>query len=326
MHNVVVTFSTNSELRGPLLKVLEQVARVVFLSDLSPEDRAKELGKADALISWSIERELQPAEFDVISQARMLQLLSAGADHIPFSKLPPNLTIASNAGAYSEPIAEHILAMVLAVRKNLMDRHNKLKDGIFDQQNMNRMLHGSSCAILGFGGIGKATARRMRCLGVKIYAINTSGKTDERVEFIGTLKDLEYVLRRTDIVVVALPLTNSTRGLISGRELSWMKSDAILVNVARGDIIDEAALYEKLKADVNFTAAIDTWWVEPLRHGKFTTKYPFLELRNFLGSPHNSGLVPESFETAIVCAAENVKRFLTSEPIVGIVRRSDYVQ
>jgi glycerate dehydrogenase len=322
--NIVVTFSARGAQREALINALGKVARVIFLSDLSTEDRAKELANADVLISWSPKRELQPQEYRAITHSRMMQLLSAGADQIPFSQLPPTLTIASNAGAYAEPMAEHILAMILAVVKNLLDRHNKLRDGVFDQSNPNRMLRGSTCAILGFGGIGKATARLMRCFGVKIYALNTTGKTDEPAEFIGTLKDLEHVLRQANIIVVALPLTKSTRGIIGSRELAWMKDDAILVNVARGPIIDEYALYQKLKTHPNFTAAIDAWWIEPLTHGEFRIDHPFLELPNVLGSPHNSGIAHGSFLKATKAAAENVKRFLNHEPILGVVRATDY--
>jgi phosphoglycerate dehydrogenase-like enzyme len=186
------------------------------------------------------------------------------------------------------------------------------------------MLRGSTCAILGFGGIGKATARLLRCFGVKILAINSSGSTDEQVEFIGTLRDLEYVLRLADIAVVALPLINSTRGLISSRELGWMKNDATIINVARGEIIDEAALYEKLRLNPSFGAAIDAWWVEPFRGGQFRTQYPILTLPNVLGSPHNSALVPNALITGVTYAAMNVKRFLNHEPMVGVVRRTDY--
>jgi phosphoglycerate dehydrogenase-like enzyme len=326
MTNIVATFSDGDlgDLREPVLKVLGQVARVIFLSEISPEGRSRELASANVLISWHPARELQPAEFGMISHAKMMQLLSAGVDHLPFSQLPPTLTIASNAGAYAEPMAEHILAMTLAVAKNILDRHDKLKNGMFDQTDANRMLKDSTCAILGFGGIGKATARLLRCFGVKIYAINSTGKTNESVDFIGTLRNLEYVLRHSDVVVVALPLTNSTRGLIGSRELDWMKDSAILVNVARGEIIDEAALYAKLKADPSFTAAVDAWWNEPLRKGQFRTNYQFLELPNFLGSPHNSGLVPGSLTRGATYAAENVKRFLNHERVVGIIKRSDY--
>ena len=324
MANVLVTFRADGEQREALIKALGTGARIVFLSDVSGEGRARELASADVLISWSPKRELQHEEFGLIAGAKMMQLLSAGADQIPFSELPSGLMVASNAGAYAEPMAEHVLAMILAVTKNLVDRHMKLRTGNFNQTNENRMLRGSTCAILGFGGIGKATARLLRCFGVKIFALNTTGRTDEPVDFIGTLNDLEHALRFANIVIITLPLTNSTRRLIGTRQLEWMKDDAILVNVARGEIIDEGALYQKLKAYPEFTAAIDAWWVEPLRHGKFHTNYPFLELPNVLGSPHNSGVVPGSFLKGTVHAAENVKRFLNHEPILGLVRKSDY--
>jgi glycerate dehydrogenase len=319
-----VTSRIDGEERETLISLLGKVATVVFVAELSPQERAKELALADVLISWSPRRELQSEEFTRIGRARMMQLLSAGADHVPFSSLSSDLVIASNVGAYAESMAEHVLAMVLAVTKNLLDRHEKLKDGVFDQSNMNRMLRGSSCAILGFGGIGRASARLLRCFGVKIYGINTAGKTDEQVEFIGTLKDLQHVLHVANIVLVALPLTNSTRGLIGDRELAWMKDDAILVNVARGEIIDEGSLYRKLKSNPRFTAAIDAWWVEPLRHGEFRTNYPFLTLPNFLGSPHNSAISAGSSVEATKRAAENVKRFLSHEPMTGVVRSIDY--
>lgn len=324
MPNVLITFPTSERFKQPLLSALDGNCKVVFLSGTAAKDRASELAAADALISWNLERELQPSEFTILSNVKLLQLLSAGADHLPFTQIPATIVIASNAGAYAEQMAEHILAMILAIFKNLIDRHNKLANGVFDQTNENRLLAGSSCAILGFGGIGKATARLLRCFRVKIFAINTSGRTDEQVEFVGTLKDLEYVLRLADVVVVTLPLTDSTRGLIGRRELGWMKNDATIVNVARGGIIDETALFEKLQQNHSFNAAIDAWWVEPLRHGKFHTNHPFLTLPNVLGSPHNSGVVANSLVSAAVHAAENVKRFLNHEPIFGVVRRSDY--
>jgi phosphoglycerate dehydrogenase-like enzyme len=324
MTNVAVTFPAQGKQREALIDVLGKTARVVFLADLSPQDRVEELSNADVLISRSPARELQSNEYKTIARAKMMQLLSAGVDQVSFSQFPSTLRIASNAGAYAQPMAEHILAMILAVTKNLIDRHNKLRNGIFDQSSPNRMLQGSTCAVLGFGGIGKATARLLRCFGVKIYALNTTGKTEEPVEFIGTLRDLEYALRLANIVVVSLPLTNSTRGLIGSRELAWMKDDAILVNVARGQIINEGALYQRLKTHPNFTAAIDAWWIEPLTHGEFRINYPFLELLNILASPHNSGIAHGSSLKATMFAAENVRRFLNHEPILGIVNRSDY--
>jgi phosphoglycerate dehydrogenase-like enzyme len=328
MTNIVVTFTANNEQRNVLTKIFDSSVRIVFLSDLHVEDRLKDLSEADVLFSWSPKREIHSEEYSRITKVRMLQLLSAGADHVPFSRLPSGLVIACNAGAYSEPMGEHVLAMILALAKNLLDRHNKLKRAVFEQSNVNRRLQGSNCTILGFGGVGKAAARLLRCFGVKIYAVNTTGKTTEPIEFIGTTKDLDHVLRLADIVVVALPLTNATRGLVGSRELALMKDNAILVNVARGQIVDEAALYQKLKTCPSFMAAIDAWWNEPdqpnISYAEFHSNYPFMELPNVLGSPHNSSIVPGIFPEATKHAAENIKRFCANEEILGKVNPRDY--
>lgn len=143
MVNIAVTYSADEDQREILRELLANVARLIFLADLSTGDRAKELAMADLLISLNPVRELKPEEFGMIGKARLMQLLTAGADHMPFSRLPSNLMVASNVGAYAEPIAEHVLAMVLASEKHLMQRHDELRKGKFDHMAENRMLRGS---------------------------------------------------------------------------------------------------------------------------------------------------------------------------------------
>jgi phosphoglycerate dehydrogenase-like enzyme len=147
---------------------------------------------------------------------------------------------------------------------------------------------------------------------------------DETVEFVGTPRDLDQVLAVSDIVVVALPLTKQTRGLIGRRELELMKPDAILVNVARGAVVEERALYEHLRSHPEFSAAIDAWWDEPFGHGEFRTNFPFFDLPNLLGSPHNSAFVPGVELEGVRRAAENVLRYLHGRQTTGVVRREDY--
>jgi phosphoglycerate dehydrogenase-like enzyme len=155
--------------------------------------------------------------------------------------------------------------------------------------------------------------------------VNTSGSTGEDVDFIGTLADLDEVLAAADVLVISLPLTNATRNLLGAPQLALMKPTAIIVNVARGAIIDEQALYEHLATHPEFSAALDAWWHEPRGGTHFTTAYPFFDLPNVLGSPHNSGMVAGVLPGAVANAAENVKHFLRGEPVKGVMSRADYL-
>jgi phosphoglycerate dehydrogenase-like enzyme len=322
--SVVVTFGARGDPRAAIEDALRTVANVVFIQDLAGDERFRALGSADALLAWNPWRELEPEEIGALGTAPFMQLISAGADQVRFADVPDTMILASNVGAYAEPMAEHVVAMFLALAKRLNRTTAELARGSFDQWTRSVAVQGSACGVVGFGGIGKATARRMATLGSRIHAINTTGRTDEPVEFVGTLADLEAVLAASDFVVLALPLTKQTRELIGRRELQLMKPTAILVNVARGGIVEEEALYEHLRTHPDFGAGIDAWWDEPRGHATFAPRFPFLELPNVIGSPHNSAMVPGIELHAVRRAAENVARHLRGEPVTGIVRREDY--
>jgi len=323
--HLVVTHKPGSKEQELLGERLGELVQLTFIKGLAPQKREEALAKADLLFAWNPPKELRKDEYARMKNLQFIQLLSAGANHVPFSLIPKETVIASNVGAFAEPMAEHVLAMVLALAKQLFVQHQKLKRAEFDDVSTSRTLRGSVCGVLGFGGIGQAAARLLRALGARIYGINSSGKSPEPTDFLGTLKDLKYVLESSDVVVIALPLNRSTKGLIGSRELSWMKSRAILINVARGDILEEGPLYERLVGDPEFMVGIESWWIEPFSHGEFRTNYPFFDLPNFLGCPHNSAKVPGMRLEATRRAVENVVRYLKQEPLRGLVRREDYV-
>jgi phosphoglycerate dehydrogenase-like enzyme len=324
VRTVLVTFRADFEMRRAIQEGLGHTASLVLLQEVPATDRAAAVRSAEALLSWNVPRELSTEEIAELHEGQLVQLLSAGANQVPFAGVPDSVVVASNVGAFAEPMAEHVLAMTLALVKRLPQKHAAMARGEFPQRPPTRSVADLVCGILGYGGIGKAVAALLRQLGMRIRAINTTGQTDDDVEFIGTLADLDEVLRPADVAVVALPLTNLTRGLIGRRELEVMKPDAIMINVARGAIVQERALYEHLLANPAFMAGIDAWWVEPFGQGEFRTDFPFFELPNVLGSPHNSALVPGIEAVAARRAAENVARYLHGEPVKGIVRREDY--
>ncbi len=316
---VVLTFQPNDERRAAFQEVLGDVARIVVLPEVPVEQRVAALTGARAVITWFPNPALSDDELRAVGSVRFIQLLSAGADTVPFDILQPGAVLAANVGAYAAPIAEHAVAMAMALAKRLPQKHAELARGVFDQRPPTRWIAGSVCGVVGFGGIGKATARLMAALGARIQAINTTGRTDEPVEFCGTLADLDQVLAASDVVVIAIPLTPATRGLIGAEQLARMKPGAILVNVARGAIVDQAPLYEHLRTHPDFSAGIDTWWIEPVVDGEFRIDFPFFGLPNMLGSPHNSGFVPGIDAIAARQAAENVVRALRGDAVAGIV-------
>lgn len=322
---VLVTLSPPPDLREAIAGALEGVAAIRYLAEVGEDERASALASADAVLSWLPSELRGPDEAALLESAGLFQSMAAGIDQVPLDQLPGRVAVASNAGAYADPMAEHVLAMALALAKRLPQHHAAMAQGDFDRQTPTRAIRGAVVGILGFGGVGQSTGRLFRTLGARVHAVNTSGQTAEPVEWVGTLRDLDAVLAAADVLVVSLPLTRVTHGLIGASELSLMKSDAILVNVARGAIVDEDALYEHLRANPSFSAGIDAWWEEPGSLEAFTPRRPFFELPNVLGSPHNSANTGHSLATAGRLAAENISRYLRGEPVLHLVDRSEYV-
>ena len=155
---VVVTFEADAEIRQALEEGIGGVASFVFLDSTSREERTAALKSARALLSWNLPRELTADELRLLGDGQLIQLLSAGANQVPFEDVPDSVVVAGNVGAYAEPMAEHVLAMALALLKELPQRHAFLARGEFRQHPPTRRVAGLVAGILGFGGIGKATA------------------------------------------------------------------------------------------------------------------------------------------------------------------------
>lgn len=163
--SVVVSFEPSREMRAAIDGTLAGLATITYLSELEDGERKDALSAADVLIAWAISGELSGAELECLGSAGLIRLLSAGVNHVPFGALPASVPVAANAGGWAEPMAEHVLAMALALAKRLPQNHAAMARGVFDQRTSGRELRGAVVAVLGYGGIGRASARLFRLLG-----------------------------------------------------------------------------------------------------------------------------------------------------------------
>lgn len=316
---LVVAFELSDRRKSIVADELAGASAIVYLAELDEGARAEALRNAGALLTHNTAKDLRSGEAALLQSARLIQFTIAGVDFIPLSGLPAGVPVATNGGGYAEPMAEHALAMTLAAAKRLIVEHENLKRGQFNQFTRNRMLAGGVCGIFGFGGIGAATGRLMSSIGMRVHAINRRGRTDERVDWIGTPDRLNELLEVADVLLISASLTRATYGLIGAAELGHMKDDAILVNLARGEIVQERPLYDHLVGHPRFTACIDAWWIEPVRHGEFRIDQPFLSLPNVIASPHNSAQSEGAHDIGLRRAVENCRRALTGETPLHVI-------
>jgi phosphoglycerate dehydrogenase-like enzyme len=311
---LVVTCKLSSVYRRTVAETVSDRARIVFLDELDqPAARRAALSSATVLLANNAIKELHADEMDLVANARLVQFLAAGLDFIPLDQLPSQVPLASNAGAQAESMAEHALAMALAAAKHLPMEHARMRRGEFNQAGSTRMVAESTCGIFGLGGTGLALARLLKSLGACVHGINRRGESSVPIDWVGKPDALDAMLAVSDIVFVTVPLTRETFGIIGGRELGLMKEDAILVNLARGELVDEEALYFHLRDHGRFVACIDAWWVEPVRHGRFEMQFPFLDLPNVIASPHNSAAGGSGRINGVKRAALNCLRALAGE-------------
>ncbi len=325
---LAVAFDASDRDRRTIADTWSEAGPVLHLADAStPDERAGMLGRAAAVLVRHTGKDLRRDEWPRLAGARLLQAMTAGVDYMPLRGLPPELPVACNGGAYAEPMAEHGAAMALAAAKRLFAEHAELRAGRFNQFAPNAMLAGGVSGIFGFGGIGVAVSRLMRAFGMKIHAINRRGASSEPADWIGTPDRLGELLEAADILFVTAPLSTATEGIIGAEALRRMKEDAILVNLARGELIDERALHEHLLARPSFTACLDAWWVEPVRHGVFRVDTSLLDLPNVIGSPHNSASVGGRWRPVVIeRAVANCARAARGETPLHLIRPEERMQ
>jgi phosphoglycerate dehydrogenase-like enzyme len=248
---------------------------------------------------------------------RWIHSASAGVDRISTSIVRERGLIVTNArGVFSRPIAEYVVMMSLAIARRLPQLLELQRERTW-QPLRGRELSELTVGIVGYGSIGEEVARLLRPFGCRIVATRRHlerGAGDvENVELFG-LDELSEVLRMSDLIVVAAPLTDETAGLIGAEQLAEMREDAWLINIARGRLIDELALRRALESGWIGGAVLDVFSEEPL-----SPESPLYHTQNLLITPHTSWASDRVVERTVELFIDNLRRHLAGEPLRNLV-------
>lgn len=311
------------------VRILSKYSKIYKLAGLGEDELDEISASVDCLLVFSWPRQLTSERLQKMTSLRFIQSILAGVNHIPFASLKKNVVVSSNAGAYSDEVAEYAWALLLSAAKRVVELHVSLREQkwtlrrTLDEGSEITVLKEKVLGVLGFGGIGSVVGRIAKGFGMQIYAFSRKKSAEKGVKFFTGPSGLSNLLKTSDALVLSLPLTSQTAKIINSERLSEMKKDAILVNIARGELVDEKAMYEHLVANPNFRYATDVWWYRESRES-LKTDYPFLSLSNFIGTPHVSG--PSGLATGrpVQLAVENTVRFLKGLRPRNIVNPEEY--
>jgi phosphoglycerate dehydrogenase-like enzyme len=292
----------------------------------SPERRLAALARADVVVCSS----LSPAEAEAAARVRLVHVTGAGYDKISFPHLAPAAVVA-NTFHHSRPIAEHVLMVMLMLSRNVAAADLAVRQGQWrtiatdPDVPFHPVLADLTLGLVGLGSIGAEVARVAGTLGMKVSAVrrNPSAPLPEgvRLDWVGGNHMLHELLSASDVVVVTVPLDSGTEGMIGAAELGAMKASALLINVARGPVVDQSALYAALKERRIAGAGLDVWWGSPADGVVPPAELPFAALENTVLTPHHSGHARVTFERRACDIAANIGRLARGHDLRNLVPR-----
>ena len=269
--------------------------------------------QADVIIGALSPAELQPAK-----NLKWYHLVWAGSDRYKPADFPAGTLFTNGSGAYGVTIAEHMMACILALYRQLRHYDKLQKSHTWDQDWQEDTLEGKTVLILGAGDIGCALAKRLRGFDCRIIGIRRTGGILPHFDEMHTMEELDALLPQADVVAGCLPGTKDTVGLLDERRLRMMKTTALLVNCGRGSLIDTDALVRVLQAGLLGGCGLDVVMPEPL-----PADNPLWEMENVILTPHISGAsfghVQEMEDRIYRLAAENLQRYLDGEALLNQV-------
>lgn len=282
------------------------------------------LPDADVLVSMGFTRAMAEAA----PKLKLVQVPGAGLDRIERAALRPGVHLA-NAYGHDAGIAEYIMGAMIALSRSFARLDARLRAGVWDSQwaigtespPLWPELAGKTLGILGFGHIGEALAKRARAFDMRVCAIRRQAQEPpEGVAFIGGPERLDEVLSTADHLAITLSLSPQTRGLLDASKLALMKPTAVLINVARAEIVEETALYAALRSGRLAGAALDVWYRYPQAPGPAApATREFHALSNVIMTPHISGWTEGMIEARTRLIVDNIERIARGEQPLNVI-------
>lgn len=244
---------------------------------------------------------------------RFLQTTTAGYEALQQHRVPPAVVVANAGDSFSPAVAEHAMALLLALVRCLPEAVLAQQRQAWARPQLARMdtLAGKTVAVIGMGSIGREFAARARVFGMSVLAVSRSARPEPLADEVFAITALHTVLARADVVLVAAPYSAATHHLLGAPELAACKAGALLINIARGALVDTTALIAALREGPLGGAAIDVSDPEPL-----PANHPLWEAPNLLVTPHVGGAGGAAGDARLAdTVAANVARFVAGEPI-----------
>jgi phosphoglycerate dehydrogenase-like enzyme len=290
---------------------LDSIGEVSFVHDYPADNEtlAKRLGAFEVIC---VMRERTRFDADLLRQLPKLKLLVTGG----MRNAALDLKAAAELGiqvcgtdSYKHAAPELTWALIMAATRNLVVEANALRAGKW-QQGLGGDLHGKTLAILGLGSIGKRIAQFGQVFGMRVIAWSENLTPERAAEAGVTYVSKQELFEQADVLSVHLVLSERSRGLVDAQALAWMKPSALLVNTARGPIVDEAALIKALQKNRLAGAALDVFDVEPL-----PVNHPFRTLENVLATPHVGYVSQQNYQLFFSQMIEDIQAWSAGEPI-----------
>lgn len=303
-------------------QLLEPGHTIVDVGDaLSAPGEAEQFASADVIVGIKLD-----ASMPRPTRLRLYQAPAAGTDAIDVSLLPGTSALC-NCHGHEQAIAEYVFAALLARHVPLVRADKDLRQGRWSYWAgrpgaLRSELGGQTIGLLGFGHIAQAIAPRAKAFGMRVHAANRSPVASQHVDSAFALSDLRAFLASVDIVVVTLPLTAQTQGIVDAAAFEAMRPGAWLVNVGRGPVVTEQALYDALRSKRLGGAVIDTWYQypSPTQPECAPSKLDFAALDNVVMTPHMSGWTAGTVQRRQQTMADNISRLAAGRPLINVLK------